>query len=192
MTLGQISAQQLLDNYVPNEGDSCTSAAVLNSLAALGAQNLPDLAEVSAAISGVGQFQAPRITDYVGIPFLRRAPLDSRIEQLAASHGLKVRSETRLSLVPSKVVPLSSNLTMPGAGETLIGHMAWGQERPGVWGSWGFELTKMSDWNKVGHSVIIASAEGSGWAVIDSDNAGIQHWTRPGWAMATTTIQVLE
>ena len=192
MPLGQITAQQLLDNYVPNEGDSCTSAAVLNSLAALGAQNLPDLSEVSAAISGVGPFQPPSWTDYIGIPFLRRAPIDSRIEQLAASHGLKIRSETRLSLVPSKLTSLASNLTMAGPGETLIGHMAYGQERPGVWGSWGFDATKPSDWSKVGHSVVIAAAEGSGWAVIDSDNAGIQHWAKPGWAMATTTIQVLE
>ena len=81
---------------------------------------------------------------------------------------------------------------MAGAGETLIGHMAYGQERPGVWGSWGFDLTKPADWNSAGHSVVIAAAEGSGWAVIDSDNPGIQHWARPGWAMATTTIQVLE
>jgi hypothetical protein len=192
MAPGPVSPQQLLDNYVPNQGDSCTSAAVLNSLGALGAQHLPGLDQASAAISGVGSFQPPRLTDYIGIPFLRRAPIDSRIEKFAASHGLKVRSTTRLSLIPSKLAPFASNLTMPGAGETLIGHMAYGQERPGVWGWWGFNLLKPTAWNRAGHSVIIAGAQGSGWAVVDSDNPGIQQWARPGWAMANTRIQVLE
>src|ERR1700716_4098809 len=71
-------------SWIQNQGAAGTSACVLAGLGALGAHELPDLATASAFLAGQPN-GAPALLDYVTLPG-RRAPLDLRIERLAAAH----------------------------------------------------------------------------------------------------------
>ncbi len=83
--------------------------------------------------SALGRHGAPALLDYVSLPG-RRAPLDMRIEKLAAQDELLVRSR--------------SGLVLPGwrlrrrHDEVLVVNLALGQEAPGVRGSWGWHPLK--------------------------------------------------
>jgi hypothetical protein len=165
--------------WVRNQGGACTSAAVLAGLGALGASGLPDLAGASVALGARAAYGAPALLDYVSWPG-RRAPLDLRIEALAAEHGLSVRSS-------SAVLPPGWPLHPPADG-VLVVHLAWGQEAPGRYGSWGWHPLRPATYSTGGHSVVLAEIHGPGWVVLDPNLPEPQRWPRPGWATARTLI----
>jgi hypothetical protein len=166
--------------WVPNRGGACTTAAVLAALGALGAERLPELREASLELGAREPLGAPALFDYVALPG-RPAPLDRRIEDLAARHGLRVRSTT--------------DLVRPGGplrtrdGELLVANLAWGRERPGVYGSFGWNPLKPGTYSTGGHSVLLVATDGPGWLVLDPNHAGLQHWERPGLAVTRTRIR---
>lgn len=164
--------------WVQNEGPSCTTAAILAALGALAAQDLPDLRTATVALAGAA-FSAPALDDYLSLP-RRRAPLDPRIEALARAHGLRIRSRTGV------VVP-GWPLRPPATG-ALIVHLAWGQERPGHHGSWGWRPLHPPTYATGGHSVVLAALEGAGWIVSDPNHERLQHWPQAGIAMARTLL----
>lgn len=166
-------------SWVQNRGAACTSAALLAAIGALGGRDLPDLARASRVLAGA-EYAAPALLDYVSLPG-RRAPLDVRLEALALEHGLQVRASTR---VVAPLWPLR-----PPAGGMLVVHLAWGQEAPGHYGSWGWRPLLPASYSYGGHSVVLAEVEPRGWRVLDPNHPGIQNWPRPGVATAKTVIR---
>lgn len=168
----------------PNQGAACTTAAVLTGLRALGAVGLPALAPAALELGARAPAGAPGLLDYVGLPGMRRAPLDVRIEALAARYGLAVRSRT------GPVLPVPPSRLRPDPGEVLIAHLAWGQEAPGRRGAWGWHPLRPSTYSVGGHSVVVAAVEADGsWVVVDSNHPGVQRWARPGLAITATRLR---
>jgi len=166
-------------SWIQNQGAACTSACVLAALGALGAHDLPDLATASAFLAGQPN-GAPALLDYVTLPG-RRAPLDLRIEQLAAAHGAVVASRSE--------VVLPGLRQRPAGDEVLIVHLAYGQEAPGRYGTWGWHILRPATYSTGGHSVVLAALDGSGWLVLDPNRPGLQDWPRPGIATARTRLR---
>ena len=165
--------------WVRNQGGACTSAAVLAGLGALGAAGLPDLGSGSVLLGAGVPFGAPALLDYISWPG-RLAPLDVRIEALARAHGLRVWSRSGVVL-PGR--PLH-----PPAGGVLVVHMAWGQEGPGRYGTWGWHPLRPATYAMGGHSVVLVETHGPEWLVLDPNLPELQRWPRPGWATAKTLI----
>jgi len=165
---------------VANQGAACTTAAVLTGLGALGARDLPELGAATLALGAKARYGAPALLDYVSLPG-RRAPLDRRIEALAAAHLAGVRS--------------SSRLVFPGwplwvrRDEVVIANLAVGQESPGVWGTWGWHPLRPQTYSTGGHSVVVAGVEGRSWLVVDPNFERLQRWPRPGVAVTVTRIR---
>jgi len=168
----------LEQSWVQNQGAACTSACILAGLGALGATGLPDLATASKYLAGA-PLGAPALLDYVTLPG-RRAPLDIRIESLARGHALKVNARSGVA-VPGW--PLH-----PASGEVLIVHLAYGQEAPARYGTWGWNPLLPWTYSTGGHSVVLAGVEGSAWTVLDPNRPRLQDWPLPGIATATTRI----
>jgi hypothetical protein len=168
-------------SWIQNQGAACTSACVLAGLGALGAQDLPDLATASGFLAGA-PFGAPGLLDYVSLP-RRRAPLDRRVEELAAAHGIAV-SSTSEAVLPG--------LTQrPNDAEVLIVHLAYGQEAPGRFGTWGWHPLRPATYSTGGHSVVLAALDGDGWTVLDPNRPRLQNWPRPGIATARTRLRLI-
>lgn len=164
--------------WVANRGAACTTAALLAGLAALGGHNLPDLAAATRLLAQ-REFGAPDLLDYLSWPG-RRAPLDVRVEALAAATGLAVRSKS------GAVLPGAPLRPRPDA--VLVVHLAYGQEAPGRYGTWGWHPTRPSTYSTGGHSVLLARATEAGWTVLDPNFPSLQHWPRPGLATAVTRL----
>lgn len=177
-----LSPDRLVSAWVRNEGGACTTASVLAALGGLGVAGLPDLAAATLALGARQAYGAPGLLDYVSLPG-RRAPLDLRVEALAADHGVEVRSRSGLVL-PGW--PLR-----PRAGEALVANLAWGQERPGHHGTWGWNPLLPATYSTGGHSVVLAAVEGRSWVVLDSNHEGLQRWPRPGVAVTVTRIATI-
>ena len=161
--------------WVQNQGAACTSASLLIALGLLKVPSLPALGPATLALGAAQEYGAPGLLDYVS------GRLDRRVEALASARGVAVRSRTRLAL-PGR--PLR-----PRPGEVLIAHLAWGQERPGAYGTWGFSLLRPATWSTGGHSVVVLEATaGGGWRVLDPNHQGIQDWPRPGIAVTATRL----
>jgi hypothetical protein len=166
--------------WVPNQGSACTTAAALAGLGALGARGLPDLRAATLALGAAEELGAPALMDYVGLPG-RRAPLDLRIEDLAARSALAVRSHSGLVARGRRV--------RPAPGEALIVNLAWGQEEPGRYGTWGWHPLQPKTYSTGGHSVLLAAVELDGaWVVLDPNHRRLQRWPRPGLAVTTTRL----
>lgn len=174
-----MSQNLLAEHWVANQGPACTSAAILAALGALGATTLPDLREGSRELAGA-ELSAPALLDYVSWPG-RRAPLDLRVEALAAAHGVEVASHTGI------VVPFSP--LAPRPDELLVAHLAWRQEAPGRYGTWGWHPFRPATYSTGGHSVVLAAVDGPRWTVLDPNHQGLQAWPRPGVATAATRIR---
>jgi hypothetical protein len=168
-------------SWIQNQGAACTSACVLAGLGALGAHDLPDLATGSTFLAGQA-LGAPALLDYVTLPG-RRAPLDLRIEQLATAHGIAVHSISE--------VVLPGLAQRPGDAEVLIVHLAYGQEAPGRYGTWGWNALNPASYSTGGHSVVLAALDGPGWTVLDLNRPGLQNWPRPGIATARTRLRMV-
>jgi hypothetical protein len=168
-------------SWIQNQGAACTSACVVAALGALGGRDLPDLATASTILAGRPN-AAPGLLDYVTLPF-RRAPLDLRIEDLAVAHGVRLSSRSE--------VVLPGLRQRPGDGEVLIVHLAYGQEAPGRYGSWGWNALSPATYSTGGHSVVLAALDGDGWTVLDPNRPGLQDWPRPGIATARTRLRVV-
>jgi hypothetical protein len=166
--------------WVPNQGASCTTASVLAALGILGARDLPELGAATLALGARSAYGSPALTDYVNLPGRVRA-LDRRIEALAASRGLPVRSATSLTL-PGWTPRL-------GAGEAVVANLAWGQERPGVYGTWGWHPLRPASYSTGGHSVVLLESAGGAWTVLDPNHQGVQRWPRQGLALTVTRIR---
>jgi hypothetical protein len=165
--------------WVRNQGAACTSACVLAALGALGASRLPSLPEGSVRLGARLPLGAPRVLDYLGM--IRRPPLDLRIEAMARDQGLQLRSQTRLHAPALPLRPLEDGL--------LIAHLVWGQEAPGRFGSWGWNPLVPASYASGGHSVVLVSADDSGWTVLDPNHPQLQHWPRRGLALSWTAIR---
>src|SRR5207253_8275704 len=173
-----LEATRLEAASVQNQGSACTTAAALAGLGALGARDLPALGAATLTLGAAGEFGAPALMDYVSLPG-RRAPLDVRIEGLAARCGLAVRSRSGLVARGWHV--------RPGAGEALVVNLARGQEEPGRYGTWGWHPLRPRTYSTGGHSVLLAAVEPDGsWLVLDPNHRGLQRWPRPGLAVTTT------
>ena len=166
--------------WVANVGAACTSASALIALGLLDVPHLPTLDAASLALGAPAPFGAPGLLDYVTLPG-RRAPLDLRIERLAAERGASVRSHTGL------VAPWPALRTRPG--EVLVAHLAWGQERPGLYGTWGFHVVDRATWSTGGHSVVVLEGGPGPWHVLDPNHRGVQVWPRPGVAVTATRMR---
>ncbi len=166
--------------WVPNRGAACTTASILAALGALGARGLPELGTATVALGARSEYGAPALLDYVTLPG-RRAPLDLRVEALAASCQLAVRSRSGLV----------ARGWRPGAapGEALVVNLAWGQEAPGVYGTWGWHPLRPATYSTGGHSVLLAAVDGGAWLVLDPNHEGLQRWPRPGVAVTVTRIR---
>ena len=165
--------------WVRNQGGACTSAAVLAGLGALGARGLPGIGAATLELGAAYEFGAPALMDYVTLPG-RRAPLDVRIERLAARCALAVRSHSGLVARGRRV--------RPAPGEALIVNLAWGQEAPGRYGTWGWHPLRPATYSTGGHSVVLVETHGPEWLVLDPNLPELQRWPRPGWATAKTLI----
>lgn len=174
-----ISEFLLEQGWVENRGAACTTAAVLAGLAALGAPNLPDLATATRLIAG-REYGAPDLLDYISWPG-RRAPLDQRVEAMAAGAGLAVRCRSA-AVLPG--VPLH-----PRPAAILVAHLAYGQEAAGRYGTWGWHPIRPSTYATGGHSVILAATTDAGWTVLDPNFPTLQRWPRPGLATAVTRLE---
>ncbi len=168
--------------WVPNRGGACTTAAVLAGLRVLGAPAVPDLGAATLALGAPEPYAAPALMDYVSLPG-RPAPLDRRVEELAVQLGIRVRCRTSLT-VPGQ--PLH-----PAAGEVLVANLAWGQERPGFYGTFGWNPLQPRTYATGGHSVLLLAVEDGAWLVLDSNHPGLQRWPRPGLALTATRINRL-
>ena len=166
--------------WVANSGAACTTAAVLAGLGVLGARGLPDLGTATRELGAPVAYGAPGLMDYVSLPG-RRAPLDLRIEALAAGAGLAVRARSGLVARGRRV--------RPARGEVLVANLAWGQERPGVYGTWGWHPLLPRTYTTGGHSVLLVGVEGPGWLVLDPNHRGLQRWPRPGLAITVTRLR---
>jgi hypothetical protein len=176
-----ISTDALARAWVPNEGGACTTASILAALGGLGARDLPDLGDATVALGAAESYGAPALLDYVGLP-LRPAPLDRCVEALAAAAGLAVRSRSGLVL--------RGRRPRPEPGEALVVNLAWGQEAPGRYGTWGWHPLRPATYATGGHSVVLAAVEGAGWVVVDPNHRGVQRWPRPGLAVTVTRIRL--
>ena len=163
--------------WVQNQGAACTSASLLIALGLLKVPSLPALGPATVALGAAHEYGAPGLLDYVS------GRLDRRVEALAATRGVAVRSRTGLVL-PGR--PLR-----PRPGEVLIAHLAWGQERPGYRGTWGFRPLVRATWATGGHSVVVAEAGAAGWRVLDPNHPGVQTWPRPGIAVTRTRLSLV-
>jgi hypothetical protein len=168
--------------WVPNRGGACTTASILAGLGALGAAALPDLAAATLALGAREPYGAPALMDYVSLPG-RRAPLDLRVEALAAGAGLAVRSRSGLVAGGRRL--------RPEPGEALVANLAWGQEGPGRVGTWGWHPLRPATYQTGGHSVLLVAVEGREWLVLDPNHEGIQRWPAPGLAVTATRIRRL-
>jgi hypothetical protein len=161
--------------WVQNEGAACTTASLLIALGLLKVPSLPALGPTTLALGAAHEYGAPGLLDYVS------GRLDRRVEALAAERGVAVRSRTGLVL-PGW--PLR-----PRPDQVLVAHLAWGQERPGVYGTWGFSPLRPATWWTGGHSVVVLeSVAGGGWRVLDPNHPGIQDWPRRGVAVTATQL----
>ncbi len=167
--------------WVRNAGAACTSASLLIGLGLLGVPRLPTLPEAARLFGASAELGAPGILDYLAWPG-RRAPLDRRVEALAAARGRRVASLTRLVLPgrPLRALP----------GQVLVAHLLYGQERPRVYGYWGFRLLDRGTWDTGGHSVVLLGPADRGWRVLDPNWEGVQAWPRPGIAVTTTRLRL--
>jgi hypothetical protein len=152
---------------------------VLAGLGLMGASDLPELGAATLALGASVEYGAPGLLDYVSAPG-RRAPLDLRIEALAERHGVPVRSRSGL------VVPRWPLRVRPS--EVLVANLAWGQEAPGVYGTWGWHPLRPATYSTGGHSVLLVGVEAGGWLVLDSNHRGLQRWPHPGVAVTVTRI----
>src|SRR5262245_19178343 len=175
-----ISPDALARARVANRGGACTTASVLAVLGALGARGLPDLAAATTALGARVPYGAPALLDYVSLPW-RRAPLDRRVEALAAAAGLAVRS--RSGLVARGWRP------RPAPGEGLVVNLAWGREAPGRSGTWGWHPLRPATYTTGGHSVVLAAVEDGEWVVVDPNHEGVQRWPGGGLAVTVTRIR---
>jgi hypothetical protein len=73
----------------------------------------------------------------------------------------------------------------------LVANLAWGQERPGVYGTFGWNPLVPSTYAIGGHSVLLAAVEDGGWLVLDPNLPGLQRWPRPGLALTVTRLSRL-
>jgi hypothetical protein len=167
---------------VPNQGAACTTASVLAGIRLLGAPTVPDLGAATVALGAPRPYAAPGLLDYFALPG-RRPPLDRRIEALAASLGLRVRSRTSWAIPGWPLRPV--------AGEILVANVVWGQERPGVYGTWGWNPVKPATYLTGGHSVVLRAVEDGAWVVLDPNHPGLQRWPHPGLALTVTRIRRL-
>src|SRR5205807_9031843 len=117
------------------------------------------------------EYGAPALLDYVSLPG-RRAPLDLRIEELARGCGLDVDSRTGI------VVPLWQ--LRPRDGEALIVHLAWGQEKPGQYGAWGWNPLQPATYSTGGHSGALVRVDATGWPGLDPNLEHLQERPRDG------------
>ncbi len=168
--------------WVANRGAACTTASILAGLGALGARGLPDLATATLALGAREPLGAPALLDYVSLPG-RRAPLDLRVEALAASAGIRVRSRSGLVVRGRRL--------RPAPGEALVANLAWGQQAPGVVGTWGWHPLRPSTYRTGGHSVLLAAVEDRRWLVLDPNHRAPQRWPRAGYAVTATRIRRL-
>lgn len=164
----------------PNQGASCTTASIVTVLRAMGAR-VPELGEATVRLGAAAPYGPPPLRAYVRWPWQPAAPLDRAVEALARAGGLAVRCRTSLRL------PWPAPRPRPGS--CLVANLAYGQERPGVRGTWGWNPLRPRTYAAGGHSVVFASAGPHGErSVVDPNWPGLQHWPRPGWSMTTTTI----
>jgi hypothetical protein len=103
------------------------------------------------------------------------------VEALADTAGIRVRSRSGLVARGRRV--------RPAPGEALVVNLAWGQQAPGVVGTWGWHPLRPSTYQTGGHSVLLAAVEGSQWLVLDSNHRGLQRWPAPGLAVTVTRIR---
>jgi hypothetical protein len=177
-----VSAEALARARVPNQGAACTTASILTALGGLGARSLPDVGTATLALGAHQRYGAPGLLDYVTLPG-RRAPLDGRVEALAGRAGLAVASWSGLVAPGWRPRPA-------GAAEVLVVNLAWGQEAPGRYGTWGWYPLRPSTYSTGGHSVVLAGVEdGGAWVVVDPNHPGVQHWPRPGLAVTITRVR---
>jgi hypothetical protein len=167
--------------WVQNQGASCTTASVLAGLQLLGAPTVPDLGLATVALGAPRPYAAPSLWDYLPLPGRGHLPLDRHIEDLAAEVGLKVRSRTSWALPGMRLRPVE--------GEILIVNLVWGQERPGVYGTWGWHPLKPATYQTGGHSAVLVRVEGSVWVVLDPNHPDLQRWPRPGLVLTATRIR---
>jgi len=167
--------------WVQNQGAACTTASLLIALGVLGVPDLPPLGPATLALGAAQEYGAPGLLDYVSRPG-RRAPLDLRVERMAAERGVAVRSRTGL------VLPGWPLRRRPR--EVLVAHLVWGRERPGFYGTWGFSPLHRGTWSTGGHSVVVLDADGGGWQVLDPNHPGVQAWPRPGVAVTRTRLSL--
>jgi hypothetical protein len=174
-------AERLAAAWVANWGPSCTTASVLTGLRLLGLDDAVGLGEATLALAG-SAYAAPALLDYVALPG-RRAPLDVRIEALAARHGVRVRART------SPVAPWWR--PRPRAGEVLVLNLAWGQESPGRRGSWGWHPLRPATYSTGGHSVVLGGVAGGDgrWIVVDPNHAAVQRWAGRGLPVTVTRLR---
>lgn len=168
--------------WVPNRGGACTAASVLAALGLLGLKSLPELGAVTLALGARDAYGPPGLLDYFGLP-RRRARLDRRIEALAGAQGLAIRSRTRPALPGLPV--------RPAKDELLVANLAWGQEKPGLYGTWGWNILRPQTYSTGGHSVLLIAVEGRQWLVLDPNHPGLQRWPRPGLVVTLTRIHRL-
>lgn len=177
---GRVDGFSPENSWVQNRGAACTSASLLIGLGLLGVPGLPSLGEACRLFGAPVDFGAPALLDYVGLPG-RRAPLDVRVEAVAAARGRAVRSRTGI------VLPYPP--PRPRSAEVLVVHLLYGQERPGAYGYWGFRLLDRRTWDTGGHSVVLLGTdERGGWRVLDPNWPGVQEWPRPGVAVTVTRL----
>lgn len=176
--------EQLAAAREQNQGASCTTAAILTVLRALGAQGLPDLGRATVRLGAAAPYAPPPVRSYLRWPWQRAAPLDRAVEALAEDCGLAVRSRT--SLRPPWPAP------RPRPGSSLVANLAYGQERPGVRGTWGWNPLRPATYAGGGHSVVVAAAGPRGERlVVDPNWPDLQRWRRPGWSVTVTRIRRL-
>jgi hypothetical protein len=165
----------------PNRGASCTTAALLTVLRAMGGRNLPDLGRATLRLGALAPYGPPPLRAYLRWPWQRAAPLDRAVEALAAASGLRVRCRTSLR------APWPAPGEVPGS--CLVANLAYGQESPGVQGTWGWNPLRPRTYANGGHSVVVAAAgPGGERLVVDPNWPGVQRWRRPGWAITATRI----
>ncbi len=175
------SPDQLAVAREPNQGASCTTAAILTVLRAMGAQELPDLGRATVLFGATVPYGPPPLRSYLRWPWRPTAPLDRAVETLAAGCGLRVRCRTSLRL------PWPA--PRPVGGSALVANLAYGQERPGVRGTWGWNPLRPRTYGSGGHSVVVAGAGERGERlVVDPNWPGVQRWRRPGWSVTVTRI----
>ena len=175
------SPDQLAAAREPNQGAACTTAAIVTVLRAMGARDLPDLARATVELGAPAPYGPPPIRSYLRWPWKRAAPLDRAVEALAAGSGLTVRCRTSLRL------PWPG--PRPTGGSSVVANLAYGQEAPGVEGTWGWNPLRPSTYGSGGHSVVVAAVlEGGERLVVDPNWPGLQRWRHPGWSVTATRI----